>query len=215
MKNQILFTGLVFVGMAPSLHAMWPQNSVFHDLFQSSERMMQEMRHNIAKTEELAKMCHQRNEIRPDYTLQHYDGKEVYGLLIKLNGQYGTQAPKVTINASSSAHGAGTKELEVETVLGEAENATNKKNTGDKESYACQTQSSTTVMRNGVVSQQVSDNSRAVLDNGVLRITHSLPENIDAENYTMSFDDGQLKLEFSFLEAQPKAEKKALLYSPK
>jgi hypothetical protein len=213
MKKQILLAGLAIASTSPSLQAYWRSNTIFDDFFQASERMMQDMRQNMAKAQELSKMCHQRSEAQADYTLQHYTENGLYGLLIKLNGEYGKQAPRVTINTTKNTNGQAVKELEIESVTREKDTKATKQDAAKKETYAYYTQSSTTVMHNGVVSQHVSENSRASVENGVLRVKHNLPKNVDEENYSMSFEDGQLKLEFTVIDQQPKAAKKALAYT--
>ncbi len=208
MKKQALLTGLALFCASHNLQARWHHTNIFDDFFQASERMMQDMQQSMKRIEDLGKM-HRAQEAQPDYTLQHYTENGTYGVIIKLNGAFGKKAPKVAINTTKNATGQALKELEIESAPpveeGKEENT---KSAGKKESYAYYTQSSTTIMRDGVVTQQVSENSRASIENGVLHIKHTLPKNVDEESYAMSFENGQLKLEFTLLQEKPKAAKK-------
>jgi hypothetical protein len=206
MKKQTLLTGLALLYASNNLQAHWQ----FEDFFRASERMMQDMQQNIKRIEDLGKM-HQAQDAQPDYTLQYYTENSTYGVIIKLNGVFGKDAPKVAINTTRNSTGQLLKELEVEAVIVNEDNGA--KQSEKKESYAYYTQSSTTVMRDGVITQHTSENSRAAIQNGILRIKHTLPKNVNEESYTMSFENAQLKLEFNLMKEAPKATKKSLVYT--
>lgn len=215
MKKQLLVAGIALSCASQNAHAFWPYQMVFEDPFQMSERIRKEAEQQFAQAAKFAKACQEQCTVQADYTLQSYEDKEknVYGILVKLNGPYGKQAPTVTINTTKNAHGDSASELEIEaSTASKASPAANTSNTTSSAKQQYISQSSTMIIRDDVVSQQIS-HSRASVQDGVLRIKHTLPKNIRQEGYSLHFEDGQLKLEFSLLDKQPAIAKKALVYT--
>jgi len=205
-KRTLLLTSCMLC-LAPAARP-----SLFDEVFQESERMMRRMNQHFALMEKGARGRHQDGSQHQDYTLQHYQRDGVHGVLIEFSQRFASQAPVVNINTSKDVRGVAVKELEVVATAQQSKDAP-QGNEAAANTYTCYTHSSVTTVRDGVVTQQVQESSEGSLKDGVLSIKHQLPRDVNEEDYTMSFNDRQLRIEFKLREPERRENKRALKYT--
>ncbi len=209
MKKHLVLCSLVLTATQQSASAF------FGDPFADLDRMMRKQREAIADIERMAK-AHRADAsgAQSDYTLQHSLDGDFYTVTVTLSENYGKQAPKVMINSSRDRFNAEVKELEIE-AISPVEETKGSKSDADRRSYSSYSYSSTVMVKDGVVFKQGQESARATMENGLLKVVHQLPQDVNEDSYTMSFDQNTrvLVVKFDVREQQQKAAQRTLAYT--
>ena len=150
----------------------------------------------------------------PDYALQNYRDGDQYTVIVKLKGRFAAQKPIVSIiNDDDRTTGKTVKKVQI--AAGAPNAGADRKKDSASPSYSCQTSSMSMVMENGVVTQSSQESSQAQQRDGVLEVTHVLPQDVEDEAQMVAFDEkeGQLKLVFKVKSKKAKSTKKVLDYT--